>query len=411
MTLTLKAGLRFLTIVIIGCICAQQVFLVFKIGVRLSPIADSFSEANTLNSAVEYCQQGFLDNAGLPLLDFLPENKLRIEAPEQVISPKKVYTHYPPGPNWLVGVLAVILGPREIPKFRLLPILVAGLSMLWLARSLIRVSGETRCCLAFLLYCCIPMFTNMMHGLHQQSYNLSLILAQWAVLLMSFQAEREVLFPYAAVAIIGFLQGWMGFDYFFLVALSAIPFWLKSRRWASKRARQKAFCFTVMAACGFAFAHFLHLMQVAAYYNSWDVALNDLLGSARFRSGQSHSFALGFGEGLTATGNILSRYWFDLVPSDTYFGAWFWIVLSVSALLFLTRHGSICISNFEFSWHFPLRFAVSIICAGIISSLWIVVMQNHGWNHPHFLPRHFFMVLFIAVTLCLDACHVGIVQK
>ena len=135
----------------------------------------------------------------------------------------------------------------------------------------------------------VPMTSNMMHGLHCQSYAFSLLLIQSGLLLSIFRKKIKLKALHLSILfIIGFLQGWLSFDYFFIVSLSALPFALLYSP-LDKREDKKQLLFAVLAsAIGFGFAHFLHFIQVAIYYQgSLTAAYNDIFRVGRLRFDES----------------------------------------------------------------------------------------------------------------------------
>src|SRR5258708_26430813 len=90
-----------------------------------------------------------------------------------------------------------------------------------------------------------------------------------------------------AFALLGFLQGWLTFDYFFLVALPPLAVELAMPRIdADYRPRWRlALTRTLLASGGFAAAHWFHFLEVWAYWGSFAAALNDFRSSAAHRAG------------------------------------------------------------------------------------------------------------------------------
>ena len=85
--------------------------------------------------------------------------------------------------------------------------------------------GELRAAVMLIFLTAIPMFTNMMHGLSYQGYSFALLVLELALSLRLVDEQplpKRVLF---AMAAIGFCQGWLGFDYAFVVAGAPLCVW------------------------------------------------------------------------------------------------------------------------------------------------------------------------------------------
>jgi hypothetical protein len=377
----------------------QQVVYVVSLGDSLSPVADPFSEANALRAGEGYVQEGFTRNFGLPMVgygDQFPEVGFGLQG-------TAVYTHYPPGPDLLAGALTKLFGRHRVGLYRSAPLIVGLLSLGALAWMLTRAFGALPAA-GLLAGCALaPMFSNMMHGLHYQGYAFSLFLVELGTLIRLFgpHAVDRPAFPLAALWALGFLQGWLSFDYCFLVTFAPLPLailWEKSdRREAIRRAGLSIF----LLGFGFSVAHGLHFAQVAAFHGGVQPALADLAGRAQVRAGTP-----------TLADRLLLVWQYATVhaPGPQYFSwalplALIWVM----ALLILNR-GALTLFEplrWNVAWHVRRGRSVwALAVAWGISLLWVAVMWEHALDHLHFVPRHYFLFYF----LCLLVPFAGAVE-
>jgi hypothetical protein len=401
----LAAVCGFLLVVgIVAWLGRGQVRFVFQLGNALSPIADAFSEACSLRAGENFAEHGFRSNKGLP--DFAYGDQF----PDAGVCKKSlrqgttaVYTHYPPGPDWLAGLMTRLYGVGKLPYFRLAPIGLALASMLFLGGCLVRTLGPVPAVLALCALAWVPLFTNMMHGLSYQSYAFSLLLAELGVLLVAF--HRRPLRPGMAVAalvVLGFLQGWFSFDYFFLVTLCAVPCWLLQYDRKPTHDLKRLVAYVLAPAFGFGCAHLLHFWQVAAYHGTVQAALGDFINVARWRaSGDTFGARLSKDELYLLP---LLKIYLDVLSTETYFNFSFRHLLGLMALLPLVAQAGIQVgrlASVRVSWTGERRSWLVLTTAFALSALWMAVMRNHSIIHLHYIPRHFFLFYFFCVlTVC-----------
>ena len=237
--------------------------------------------------ALGYLHKGFSADASLPETTFgrlYPETgHLR-----RYQGQRHVDTHYPPGPTWLAAAMRQACGARPLSCLRTLPLAVSGIGAFVLAFALIVTLGLRRGLVVALAAFAVPLYSNMMLGLHYQGYALALLSIQLGGLLFLYGGGRPLAARDLALAGgLGFLQGWLSFDYFFLVAFAAVPIAVLFSDLREPSARKRLLALVAVSTGGFAFAHALHFLQVVAYYGDFMAALNDLLGVARERADPS----------------------------------------------------------------------------------------------------------------------------
>ena len=391
---------RLVIVLIIALLVGLQVWKARSLDDGLSLIADAFSEANTIRASEGYAVEGFLKHAGLPDIaygDQFSDTGSKGKADDKGTF---VYTHYPPGPDLALGVLTLIFGKGNLGYFRLLPITVGLVGMVVFAWGMARTLGDAKAALMMLGCAVVPMFSNMMHGLHHQGYALALLLVELG-LLMAMTANRTVGTRwFVALAVVGFCHGWLTFDHTFLVVLAPVP--LAIGRWGQTGLMKRMAVSACVLGLGFVLAHTLHLFQVALYYESLTKAIADLAQSAAERSRGSISSKVD-----TTPMALLLAYLFDHIHSWRFFGWFFRLAVVFCAALIITGRGRITFEEprpMQIEWNVsPWIGFLSVLTAGVISSLWILVMWNHAWYHIHYIPRQFFIFYFFLLLAIVQA--------
>jgi hypothetical protein len=403
------------SIAIVLLICAlavEQWLTIVALDDGLSATADSWTEADTVRAAASYAENGFAANAGLPDLcygDQFPEQGtkklLRInsaiherwtagtlagrkDAPN---SERFIYTHYPPGPHLLAGFMTRLFGPDNISLYRILPVSIMLCALSFLAWEMSRQHGAVAAASLLLALVLVPMTRNMMHGLSYQGYALALLVLELGLCLRLFRMQRFAAASMLAFAAVGFAQGCLGFDYVFLVALAPLVVGLIEPRDELTWRRLAIAC--VVAAAGFTVAHVLHGLQVAVYLGSMDAAFEDFSAVAQYRS---YSSQLDSGLRTQGVRSILWLYLTEFTALPLHIGA--------SALLTLVC-GSV--SLFMLRTVSPISVSRSqlyaIAAAVALSSCWVLLMPQHSAQHWHFIPTHYFLVVFVTALVMTAA--------
>jgi hypothetical protein len=286
-----------------------------------------------------------------------------------------------------------------------LPLAVSGIGAFVLALALIVSLGTARGLAVALAAFAVPLYSNMMLGLHYQGYALALLSIQLGGLLFLYGSGR----PLAARDLVlagglGFVQGWLSFDYCFLVALAAVPIAILFSDLRERRSRSQLLALVGVSAGGFAFAHALHFLQVVAYYGDFTPALDDLLSVARERADPSRSAPEPPPAWASDPWMISSIFLFVLGKRATYFGfsIGYALLAAISGLALLqgsrlplpgTSHWLSVAASTRPAW--------AIVAAVIVSCAWISVMTGHAYSHPHFIPRHLFLAWLVLLLALL----------
>lgn len=402
---------QLVVLALVAYFVVQQVGIVRSLGDRPSRFADRYSEANTVRAVEGYRAEGLLAHAGLP--DNAFGGRFPREGHETLAPDGYVDTHYPPGPMWLAYAMAGLCGTERVACLRILPIGVGGAALAALALGLVGLLGPARGALASLAVLPVPLVTNMMHGLHYQGYAFALLLVQVLLVVRLYEGgARPSRGLFGALFVLGFLQGWLSFDYFFLVALCPVPFAVLLSDLGRREQRRILFGLVACSLAGFALAHGLHFLQVVAFRGGLAAAASDLLGSAldRFDPGRTHE---------------LQEKTLDAAQTDPVMLASLYLqVLSAKPIFFGFRLGSLLLALLA-CWlllggrSFPIRstrvrivlgdarsVGAALGLATAVACLWIVVMRGHSLVHQHFIPRHLFLAYFVAVYATLRSIRV-----
>lgn len=364
-----------------------------RLGDGLSRTTDSFSEAGTVRAGEGFATQGFLHDRGLPDIAYgnrFPADGWKSMNPGMT---REVYTHYPPGPDWITGAMTVACGPGRLGCMRLAPLSFSLLCMAWLAWVLVRELGPVRAAFVQGVLTVTPVVGGWMFGLYYQAYAFALLLLQLGVLLQAFRPGGRLGRGHSlALVALGFLQGWLSFDYFFLTSLTAWPMWLLLPA-AERTARRRELLWAcALPAAGFAFAHGLHLLQVAVWLGSVGAAIEDLRAAAVKRA--SSSVGLWEVTWLYFRGVIVD-------PAGFQFRLFLAVTAALGALAW--RHVWQPRRSGQPIDQAGLRQGLAVLAAGlIIAGLWTVVMRQHAKIHYFFLVRHYFVVLFLALLVLVD---------
>ncbi len=397
--------------IILTTVGVWQITVIFGLNNGPSQLADWFSESNAVRAGEGFADKGFLADAGLPdvcygntwgshgFTNYIRGGGKRVEGGYKistslfpVLPTRYIYTHYPPGPDWTVGMLTKILGKQRATLYRFFPWSIAMLCGALLARQLWKTMGPVRSVVVMGLLAAAPAFGNMIHGLHYQSYSLSLLLLEIALVLSALRASR---FPWKELLIlfaVAFWQGWLSFDYCFLVAFAPLPvFLLRPGTLAKERLLRLGAC-VLAAGGGFALANVLHVGQVILYYHDVQMAMADLSYSGSRRMG------------ATPWGEIIQLYYKGFFQDPRFFHPLSFSVAGVSLVLlcFPRRWASTRLRGWQLTWGVPWLRVAAVLAALAVCSMWLIFMPQHAKIHTHFLPRHYYLLYFSLVFLIAD---------
>jgi hypothetical protein len=375
---------------------------------RLSYV-DQYSEANLLREVRHFLEDGLARHYGLGTVYYpgmYPDDGFAAEKDVSMngVSSEGVYTHYPPGPEYLAYAAARVFGPTPVSHLRLVPITIGWVAMTCLGLSVRRRFGTAVGWLVMGACAVTPTVWDGFVGLHAQGYAGALLMIELALAI----GRGSGLWPFA---LLGFLQGWLSFDYFFLVALTPLAVELAMPRIDPDcRPRWRlALTRTLLASGGFAAAHGFHFVEVWAYWGSFAAALNDFRSSAAHRAGIALfdeagqywimmlvnfiSYFVGMHPvslSLAVPDFHLQGEWGTFRFLGLSLGPW-WVLVTIGLLI-----GRLVTQNRRLT---TILTGWSVVCgAGAgVSSVWFIVMVNHGYIHRHLLYRHQFILLFLMI--------------
>jgi hypothetical protein len=247
-----------------------------------------------------------------------------------------------------------------------------------------------------------PAVNDVFVGLHPQSYALALLVFEIGVAIGAGAAAL----PFA---VLGFLQGWLSFDYVFLVCLTPLAIEAAMSHIDTDHARNWSLAWrrTIVAAIGFSFAHVLHFAEVWAYWGNFGAALHDIAFAAQHRAGATEGIV---GHARSAL-QLLNNYYIGAHPFSPYLldvpadrssswltfrflglslGPW-WILLTATFACRQFLVGDAAARALADDWLWASLPGI------LLSSAWFMVMVNHGLMHQAFIYRQLFLGFFVCV--------------
>jgi hypothetical protein len=391
-----------IAVAVIAWLLLTQMFDIHRIGNGLSPTADPYSEANVIRAAEHYATYGFLVDSGLSHIVY--GNRFRESGWTQDLYryplPSGVYTRYPPLPEIIAGTMEKIVGYRPW-LWRLVPVALGLAATVYAFVALGRVLGTLAAGSMVLLLSIVPMVASHMHGLHFQGYGHAAFLCELALLVrMLFLDRPPSRGEYAALFGLGFVQGWLSFEYLFVVSAAVVPLALVARTHGARVERRTVLVVLAVTGGGFVAAHVAHFLQVATFYGSAAAALQDFSGRAAYRfAGEAQPpYFVQVALNLVKYAVVI---WFS--PDNHHFGALLFLVTVLVILQRMTsdtweggrRNGALSLLTMLSEKQVVLPLVLSYG----IAALWLFVMPSHASIHTHIVPRVFFLPYFVAVLI------------
>ncbi|GAM08920.1 hypothetical protein OR1_01194 [Geobacter sp. OR-1] len=381
--------------VLIGIVATTELKLLKAVGDNLCQTADPFSEANSIRGSEYLFEKGFFRTYGLA--DIAYGNKFPDNGVKKNPDRPSIYTHYPPGPEWLGYLNFKLLGHGSIHKLRYTPMLLSLLALAIFGYFMFLTEGLYVSVVMTTLVCLVPTYWNMVLGLHAQGNALSLLLIMFALLAYAVKfGKYDRGYRYLFLSL-GFLQGWLSFDYFFLVALLPVPFLLLYRNVPLIcLIKKNSVSSTVFApGLGFMIAHAAHFLQNILYFGGISGAFADMFKAAHKRSiGETLDSGMAF-----SRIKVIAHYFVDLPYRRAFFG---YYLLGVLLVFFLCIITVVMINKMYFKQSvIKLENEVIAVAASfIISNAWIIAMIQHAGVHQHYVPRHYYLFYLIVIFAC-----------
>jgi hypothetical protein len=419
------------------------------IGNGLSQFTDSFSEANVIRAVDAYLHDGITSHHGLarsiygskfPGVGFVISRidargqvpaEFRQGFPASAAAPDEwVYTHYPPGPEFVCWFLVSLFGNEHLWVLRLFPLCLCLLATAVFFKTLARAFGTDRAALVAIACVLLPMFNTYMPGLHLEGYSWAFFLLQMSLLMRTYWLCVAVpRWCWAAFFLLGFLQGWLSFDQFFVIGLVAWPLWLLRRSEGATLSRTHLALPVFLAFAGFGLAHSLHFLQVAGELGGLSAALAEFRNTAVERVNQAgavvpqmlqrHMFAFLQADSARVSylrSLILGLYQYVrdfLRPQAAQFFPLFPLAVVLGVLVALFRRIEVNLPcsdksrplKLSLSWPNNRRVSWTLFTALFISVVWLLVMPAHSVGNHHITVRHFFVFYFFLVLILVRSLH------
>ena len=185
--------------------------------------SDEHHELLVLSAAHAFVDKGFDSNFGLPDFNYYqpPPSQVKRNMVASYIGPSPgtpdIYTHLPPGPYLLGGLFVKVCGKGNLSCLRLLSTAISISALLFFATMLFSSLGPLKSAILMFFIAIIPMTRNEMHTFTHTNWAFSLFIIQLGFLLYLFKKKIKLNMPMLAILfILGFIQGWFSFEYFFL---------------------------------------------------------------------------------------------------------------------------------------------------------------------------------------------------
>ncbi|MFP5385355.1 MAG: hypothetical protein ACLGHN_04710 [Bacteriovoracia bacterium] len=386
--------LKFLYIVL-SILVLKEVIYIQTFRDAVSPIADGYSEANAVRGAVFFHEVGFNKTSGLPVLCY--SDLLKYEGLWSECISLEVYTHYPPGPEYINWFWMNVFGKGKFNETRYVHILLSFIIGLFFLKTTFNfMGGGLKGLTLGLMLILPPMFSNYMHGLHYQQP--AFLILQLQIIFSLLYSEKKKASYLLAFLIFGFIQGWLSFDYAFLATLFFIPFYILLEKEKLLKLRH---LISIGLASGLSFtaAHILHFLQVINYLGSFEAALRDFAGSAAHRATNAVSFADKPNPKFTkdiGPLTVMKDYLYRVAGRGKYLSVnlmnFIWIILGLRFVKKLET------KKFRFEFSVTTRDLMVLLSAVVISALWSIVMRQHAHIHG-FIARHYYFCYFFCCLI------------
>jgi hypothetical protein len=266
-----------------------------------------------------------------------------------------------------------------------------------------------------------------MPGLHFQGYSLALLLLQWTVLLRLLWGTGLRPWHWPTLLLLGFLQGWLSFDLFFVVSFCVIPLWLMRRAEGIRLPNRWIWIGVALPSLGFALAHFLHFLQVAAELGGLHSAFAEFRNTAVERASQMDAVlpptlqAL-FGRDINHLGYpgslAVSAYYYVrevLILRGMQFGPLMLLAVIAALPILIFNRTQVAVVTItkrqqftcSLSWPGPKRILPAIVAALLVCLMWVLVMPAHVAGNFHITLRQFFFFYFCLVLTIVRSTQIA----
>jgi len=331
---------------------------------RSGVYGDAWSDLNVLSAAQQFKDFGFLRSYALPVFAYKGD---------KCLTGTYVYTHYPPLPDELAGLFAMITDSGDIKVLCLFPMLVSCFFFFFIFYALQKISvDKTAAFVSATLTVTSCYFLCWADDLHQHVYG---EFCKWIYVLLMFiyyEKEEKSNSLLLLLFVLGFINSYISYEHILYYGIVTVGFSLVYTR--------KLFCKeTVVLLAAPVIGYGTHMLQNHFLFRTWKGVLDDIRDQYMKRT-----------QGVGDNFKMTSDKWGEIPDKiDTRFTRTFFInTYSFLVLLF-----------FGFRLLFRERrkhFYIGIVLF-LASSIWIFFMPEHVYFHL-FTIKHF--GLFYAFMLC-----------
>ncbi len=341
---------------------------------------DIDSERNSYKGAIHWLEnKNFLTNFGLPTY-----GKSNKDSGSEIIANADIYTHYFPGPDYVIAAFIKLTGNQNLFWMRFIPLLHVVLASLLLFLSLGRLFFSKIPWFVSIALACVlfsPGMRPWVLSLHGHAYTSSYILIGLYIGLSHFTATNKVRkLHYWVLFIIGLFSNYMLLTAAFVVCFA--PGIGRMFVWNRSMLRDQILLL-LATGMGLVTAFGVHFLQIVGKFG-FQEALKDQLETMTVRGGKH----------LTDTTRVM------LLGQYSNHAFTFW-GLSCIQILFIGALAAYCTHLTKKKYRLLLpnqAFALSI--ASCVSSYcWIMAMAGHSKEHVHVNPRIFFLPYTIGIIL------------
>ena len=375
--------------------------LIFLVGDNI--YNDYWSESNVYLAGINYKKNGFLKYY------FLTDFSLPYE------NTHRVYTHYPPLPDIMFGILYKILPEPKgeikdnwiknvspmLWKYRMFPMLwhIIGSFFLWAFFAKIS-KDKFMPMIAVLLTVSQPALLYCKFNLHYISYASAVLMATPYIIYQFLNTNKKI---YGFILLLfGFLQGGLSFDFIIPGTGIALLFLFFPENNKINFNKYALYSFMILV-LGSLIAFIAHFIQNSLYFGSVKSAFSDLFGALLYRTSQDSSQ-------IPYWLKIKDYYFYNLIRSycshqiyNDGFGfplVFISILFSYICGIFGYLKAKLYCNKIEIKSDYFKRALFFLLGALAVSSTWVLFMKNHSAIHTLHISRHF-IVLFIALMIFL----------
>ncbi len=374
-----------------------NLYYLYRCGDGLSRWADGYSEANALRGAEGFTNEGFLKTRGLPDPTYGHRYPKEGIIHRSGLDPNDtIYHGYPPGSEWICAVQMRFLGAEHPWRFRIFSTAVGMAAATIFLLALVKTIGAPRALFVYLICLLAPMFTNMTHSLYYHGYAFGLLLVQVAMLLVIFASPGplragSLLLSFA----LGFLQGWLSFDYCFVVTFAAIPIALLIAPQFDRSVMRKLVPLVMVTGVGFGLAIGLHFLQSAVYFGSIQRAIEEYAYRSRKTYGVASKLT-GYSKVALLRAGLIQYAQAYLRWTQLFSPTSIIVTAATLAAVFLSRASFTVGRRFRLVATFENRpqLVAGIVAGLVVSLMWLFAKPFHAFNHLAFVGRHLFLFYF-----------------